>query len=110
MKRNLDAAISVRTELEGRMKQAEEKIRRIGLGFENVSKAREGQRQQIASLHEDLERVKSNLEKETVRRQESEDQLRDALSQQQQLEQDLERFVSGDQEPPCRYHCRAQDA
>jgi hypothetical protein len=41
-----------------------------------------------------MERVKTSLEQETIRRQESEDQLREALSQQQQLEQDLERFVS----------------
>ncbi len=72
MRRNLDAAISVRTELESRQEQSEEKIRRIGQDLENISKARDGDRQQIETLTEDLERVRSNLEQETLRRQESE--------------------------------------
>ena len=44
-------------------------------------------------LEEKLDQVKTNHENETLRRQEAEDQLRDALSQQQHLEQDLEREV-----------------
>jgi DNA-binding response OmpR family regulator len=61
----------------------------------------EQMRQDLASavsaktdLEEKLEQVKTRLEQEDLRRQESEDQLRDALSQQQQMEQDLEHSVA----------------
>jgi DNA-binding response OmpR family regulator len=94
MKRDLDAAVSARTELEGKLQLAEEKIRQISQDLESESGRRAEEKQQFTSLADQLERVKSSLEQETLRRQESEDQLREALSQQQQLEQDLERFVS----------------
>jgi DNA-binding response OmpR family regulator len=94
MKRDLDQAISARTELEGNLQIAEEKIRQISQDLESESGRRAEEKQQFTSLADQLERVKSSFEQETLRRQESEDQLREALSQQQQLEQDLERFVS----------------
>ena len=94
MKRELDSAVSVRTEVEEKLHLAEEKIRQIGQELGSALEGREKEKQQLTSLTDELERVKTNLEQETVRRQESEDQLREALSQQQQQEQELERFVS----------------
>lgn len=94
MKRELDAAASARTELEGKLQLAEERIHRIGQDLESTSEGREQDKQKFTLLTDDLERVKTSLEQETLRRQEAEDQLRDALSQQQHLEQDLERLMS----------------
>jgi DNA-binding response OmpR family regulator len=94
MKRDLDIAVSARIDLEGNLQSAEEKIRQMGRDLENVSGGRAEEKQQLATLSDDLERTKINLEQELLRRQEAEDQLREAQSQQQQLEQDLERLVS----------------
>jgi len=94
LEQDLDTAVSARTELEGNLQSAEEKIRQMGRDLENVSGGRSEEKQQLAALSDDLERTKNNLEQELLRRQEAEDQLRDALSQQQQLEQDLDRLVS----------------
>jgi chromosome segregation ATPase len=94
MKRELASAVSARTEIEEKLHLAEAKIRQIGKELESASDGREKEKQQRTSLTDELERVKTNLEQETVRRQESEDQLREALSRQQQQEQELERFES----------------
>jgi|WetSurMetagenome_2_1015567.scaffolds.fasta_scaffold01578_3 DNA-binding response OmpR family regulator len=94
IKKDLDTAVSARMEIEGNLQSAEEKIRQMGRDLENASGGRAEEKQQLATLSDDLERTKNNLEQELLRRQEAEDQLRDALSQQQQLEQDLERLVS----------------
>ncbi len=93
-KQELDSAVSARTEVEEKLHLAEEKIRLIGQDLESVSEGREKEKQQRVSLADELERVRTSFEQETVRRQESEDQLREALSQQQQQEQELERFVA----------------
>jgi uncharacterized phage infection (PIP) family protein YhgE len=94
MKRSLDSAVLARTELAEKLRLAEAEIHRIGQDLESASEGREEEKQQRASLAKELERVKTGLENETLRRQEAEDQLRDIQSQQQQLEQDLERLVS----------------
>ena len=94
MKRELASAVSARTEIEEKLHLAEARIRQIGKELESASDGREKEKQQRTSLTDELERVKTNLEQETVRRQESEDQLREALSRQQQQEQELERFES----------------
>jgi hypothetical protein len=94
MKRNLEAAIAARKDLEGKLDLAEGETRRISQELERESGGRAEEKQQLITLSGQMERIKSSLEQETLRRQESEDQLRDALSQQQQLDQDLERFVS----------------
>jgi len=94
MKRELASAVSARTEVEEKLHLDEAKIRQIGKELESASDGREKEKQQRTSLTDELERVKTNLEQETVRRQESEDQLREALSRQQQQEQELERFES----------------
>jgi chromosome segregation ATPase len=94
MRRNLDSAVSSRAELQDKLDLAEENIRRISQDLENATRGRDGDRSQISSLSDELERLKKNLEQEIVRRQEYEDQLKDALTQQQQLEQDLDRMVS----------------
>ena len=80
--------------LKGSLQQAEEKLRQIGQDLESKSGLRAEEKQHILTLTEQLERLKSSLEQETLRRQESQDQLREALSQQQQLDQDLERLVA----------------
>jgi len=94
LEQDLDTAVSARTELEVNLQSAEEKIRQMGRDLESVSGGRTEEKQQLATLSDDLERTKNNLEQELLRRREAEDQLRDALSQQQQLEQDLDRLVS----------------
>jgi DNA-binding response OmpR family regulator len=94
MKQDLEAAVSARTDLEGKLHNAEEKIRQIGQELESTSEGREKEKLKHTSLADELEQVTTSLEKETLRRQEAEDQLRDALSQQQLVEQDLERVVS----------------
>ena len=94
LKRELDAAASARMELEGELQAAEEKVRQAGQDLVSTSEAREQDKQKFSSLNDDLERVKTSLEQETLRRQETEDQLRDALSQQQHMEQDLDRLMA----------------
>ena len=94
MKQELDAAASARTELEGKLRLAEERIHQVGQDLASASEGREQEKQKFTTLTGDLERVKTSLEQETLRRQEAEDQLREALSQQQHLEQDLEQLMS----------------
>ncbi|MDD1681946.1 MAG: response regulator [Methanoregula sp.] len=94
LNRELDAAASARMELEGKLQAAEEKIRQIDQDLVSTSEARELDKQKFSSLNDEMERVKTSLEQETLRRQETEDQLRDALSQQQHMEQDLDRLVA----------------
>ena len=94
LKRELDAAAADRMELEGELQAAEEKVRQAGQDLVSTSEARELDKQKFSSLNDDLERVKTSLEQETLRRQETEDQLRDALSQQQHMEQDLDRLMA----------------
>jgi len=101
MKRDLDSAVSARTGLEEKLEQMkrdldsaisagtglEEKLEQMKRDLDSAVSARTG-------LEEKLEQVKTNHENETLRRQEAEDQLRDALSQQQHLEEDLERVIA----------------
>jgi DNA-binding response OmpR family regulator len=94
LKRELDAASSARMELEGKLQAAEEKILQTSQELVNASELRDQEKQKFSSLNDDLERVKTSIEQETLRRQEAEDQLRDALSQQQHMEQDLDRLVA----------------
>ena len=94
LKRELDAAAADRMELEGELQAAEEKVRQAGQDLVSTSEARELDKQKFSSLNDDLERVKTSLEQETLRRQETENQLRDALSQQQHMEQDLDRLMA----------------
>ena len=94
MKHDLDSAVSARAVLEQNLQKAEEKARQVGLELEDTLQTREQEKQKLSAISETLERVKTSLEQETLRRQEAEDQLRDALAQQQHLEQDVERLVA----------------
>ena len=91
---DLDSAVSARTDLEGKLHAAQEKLLRLDQDLRSGSEEKAQVSRQLSSLADELERLRTKLENETTRRQEAEDQFRDALSQQQQLEQDLERFVS----------------
>ena len=94
MKRDLDSAVSARAVIEQNLQEAEEKARQTGLEREDALRTREQEKQKLSAVSETLDRVKTSLEQETLRRQEAEDQLRDALAQQQHLEQDVERLVA----------------
>ena len=94
VKRELDAAVAARKETEEQLHLAMDKVQKTRQELANISEGRGKEKQQLASLADELERVKTGLEQETLRRQESEDQLRDALSRQDSAEQELERFVA----------------
>jgi DNA-binding response OmpR family regulator len=94
VKQDLATAAAAQKDLEEKLGLADEKARRSGEELEEIVQAREQDRQKFDTLSENLERVKTSLEQETLRRQEAEDQLRDALAQQQHLEQDIERLVA----------------
>ena len=86
-KRDLDAAVLAKADLEDRLRAAEEQLPRIASLSGELDQVKSG-------LSAEVDRLKSSLERETTRRQESEDQLRDALAQQQQLEQESDRLVA----------------
>jgi len=94
MKQDLESAVSARTELEGQLNRANEKIQQISQDLASTSQGRSEEKERLDSIAGELDRAKAHLEQETLRRQEAEDQLRDALSRQQHMEQDLERLES----------------
>jgi DNA-binding response OmpR family regulator/predicted nucleic acid-binding Zn-ribbon protein len=94
MKRDLESAVSARTELEGKLNLADEKIQQISQALEGTSANLSEEKQRLTSIAGELDQAKTHLEQETLRRQEAEDQFRDALSRQQHMEQDLEQLVS----------------
>lgn len=94
MKQELDAAVAARIKAEEQLHLAEENVQKTRQELAGTFEGRGKEKQQLTSLADELERVKTSLEQETVRRQESEDQLKEALSQQESAEQELERFVS----------------
>jgi DNA-binding response OmpR family regulator len=90
--RDLESAVSAREELAANLQAAEEKVRNLAEELARASANRDEEKRKFQSLANEVEHIKTSLETETLRRQEAEDQLRDALSQQQRQEQDLERL------------------